>query len=143
MWPPLATIASVFRPIPTNMTTQAGRPRTSTTALRASTASIKTLLSTQMLGPAALAQSRRLIGGLYRTSSTAKAASNVGHHVTRADRHRARDPPHATPTSAATALGRSNPIMVGTSAKYCGAKLRGGRRRGGRPACITPPLEDD
>src|SRR6266851_5263722 len=115
MWPPLARIASVLRATPTKMTSHAGRLYSSTTALRKNTASIKTLLSTQMLGPAAMAQSRRFIGGLYRTSSTAKAASNIGHHATRADKHRPRDPPHAMPTSAATALGRSNPIMVGIS----------------------------
>src|SRR5258708_1227921 len=74
-----------------------------------------TLLSTQMLGPAPMAQSRRLTGGLYRTSSTAKAASNNGPHATPADRDRPRDPPHASPKTAAAALGRSNAIMVGMS----------------------------
>src|ERR1700716_4132649 len=116
MWPPLARIASVLRAIPRHITSHTGRLDASSKALRMSTASIKIVHTTQMLGPAIMAQSKRLIGGLYRTSSTAKAASNIGHQETRADRHRPRDPPHAMPTSAATTLGRSNPIMIGTSA---------------------------
>src|SRR5258708_29477327 len=112
MWPPLARIASVLRATPTKMTSHAGRLYSSTTALRKNTASIKTLLSTQMLGPAAMAQSRRFIGGVYRASSTPEAARNTGHHATPRAHHRPQHPPHPLPTHPPPALAWSTPTLV-------------------------------
>src|SRR5205814_1968498 len=82
-------------------------------ALRSNTASNASFVPSQIHGPTWIAQAWPLTGGLYNTSSSAKATNTTGHQRTRAVKSWRSEPLKQSAAITATNVGANSPNMTG------------------------------